>query len=134
MYATNNAAMLQKYQSESILTASPMELVVMLYEGLVKQIKLADIFIEQNSFERANQSLNKAQDIVAELLRSLDFHYSIANELMKLYDYMLQELMYINLHKDRERIPDLLEIVVTLKDAWSTARTSADSRAFAIEE
>jgi len=134
LYATNNAAMLQKYQSESILTASPMELVVMLYEGLVKQIKLADIFIEQNSFERANQSLNKAQDIVAELLRSLDFHYSIANELMKLYDYMLQELMYINLHKDRERIPDLLEIVVTLKDAWSTARTSADSRAFAIEE
>lgn len=134
MYATNNSALLHKYQSESVLTASPMELVVMLYEGLIKQIKLADIFIEQKSYEKANNCLHKAQDIVTELLRSLDLKYPISNELMKLYDFMLQELLYINLHKERERIPDLLEIVTSLKDAWVNVRSSADARAFAIEE
>ena len=117
MYATNNAALLHKYQNDSVMTASPIELVIMLYEGLIKQVKLADIFMERKDYEKANQCLVKAQDIVSELLRSLDFHYSISNELMQLYDFMLQELIQINLHKDRNRIPALLEMIMNLKEA-----------------
>ena len=134
MYATNNAALLHKYQNDSVMTASPIELVIMLYEGLIKQVKLADIFMERKDYEKSNQCLVKAQDIVSELLRSLDFHYSISNELMQLYDFMLQELIQINLHKDRNRIPALLEMIMNLKEAWNAVRNSSDSRAFAIEE
>ena len=134
MCATNSAALLNKYQSESVMTASPMDLVIMLYDALSKQVKLADIFMEKKDYEKANQSLNKAQDIVSELLHSLDLRYPISDELMRLYDFMLQQLTSINVHKDREPIPDLLAIIGELREAWGSVRNAADNRAFAIEE
>lgn len=134
MYASSNAVLLNKYQSDSIMTASPIDLIIMLYEALTKQIKLGDIFMEQEDYEKANQHLSKAQDIVSELLNSLDLRYSLSSDLMRLYDFMLQELMEINLSKDRSRIPALLDIVAGLRSAWVEVRGAGGTRAFAIEE
>ena len=52
MYASSNAVLLNKYQSDSVMTASPVDLIIMLYEALIKQVKLGDIFMEQGDFER----------------------------------------------------------------------------------
>ncbi len=133
MYATSDAALLNKYQNDSVMTASPMDLVVMLYDALIKQIKLSDIFLENREYEKVNQHLSRAEDIVSELLCSLDLSYPISEELMKLYDFMLQELIQINLQKDRSRIPPLLEIVESLREAWVSVRNGS-ARAFAVEE
>ena len=133
MYATSDAALLNKYQNDSVMTASPMDLVVMLYDALIKQIKLSDIFLENREYEKVNQHLSRADDIVSELLCSLDLSYPISEELMKLYDFMLQELIQINLQKDRSRIPPLLEIVESLREAWVSVRNGS-ARAFAVEE
>lgn len=133
MYATSDAALLNKYQNDSVMTASPMDLVVMLYDALIKQIKLSDIFLENREYEKVNQRLSRAEDIVSELLCSLDLSYPISEELMKLYDFMLQELIQINLQKDRSRISPLLEIVESLREAWVSVRNGS-ARAFAVEE
>ena len=133
MYATSDAALLNKYQNDSVMTASPMDLVVMLYDAQIKQIKLSDIFLENREYEKVNQHLSRAEDIVSELLCSLDLSYPISEELMKLYDFMLQELIQINLQKDRSRIPPLLEIVESLREAWVSVRNGS-ARAFAVEE
>ena len=133
MYATSDAALLNKYQNDSVMTASPMDLVVMLYDALIKQIKLSDIFLENREYEKVNRHLSRAEDIVYELLCSLDLSYPISEELMKLYDFMLQELIQINLQKDRSRIPPLLEIVESLREAWVSVRNGS-ARAFAVEE
>ena len=133
MYATSDAALLNKYQSDSVMTASPMDLVVMLYDALIKQIKLSDIFLENREYEKVNQRLSRAEDIVSELLCSLDLSYPISEELMKLYDFMLQELIQINLQKDRSRIPPLLEIGESLREAWVSVRNGS-ARVFAVEE
>ena len=133
MYATSDAALLNKYQNDSVMTASPMDLVVMLYDALIKQIKLSDIFLENREYEKVNQHLSRAEDIVSELLCSLELSYPISEELMKLYDFMLQELIQINLQKDRSRIPPLLEIVESLREAWVSVRNGS-ARAFAVEE
>ena len=133
MYGTSDAALLNKYQNDSVMTASPMDLVVMLYDALIKQIKLSDIFLENREYEKVNQHLSRAEDIVSELLCSLDLSYPISEELMKLYDFMLQELIQINLQKDRSRIPPLLEIVESLREAWVSVRNGS-ARAFAVEE
>lgn len=133
MYATSDAALLNKYQNDSVMTASPMDLVVMLYDALIKQIKLSDIFLENREYEKVNQHLSRAEDIVSELLCSLDLSYPISEELMKLYDFMLQELIQINLQKDRSRISPLLEIVESLREAWVSVRNGS-ARAFAVEE
>lgn len=134
MYASSSAALLNKYQSDSVMTASPIDLIIMLYEALIKQVKLGDIFMEQNDYEKANQHISKSQDIVSELLYSLDLRYPLASDLMRLYDFMLQELVQINLHKDRERIPPLLEIISSLRSAWVEVRSTGDGRAYAVEE
>lgn len=134
MYASSNAVLLNKYQSDSVMTASPVDLIIMLYEALIKQVKLGDIFMEQGDFERANQHLAKAQDIISELLNSLDLRYPLSTDLMRLYDFMLQELTQINLHKDRERVPALLEIISSLRSAWVDIRSAGEVRAYAIEE
>lgn len=133
MYATSDAALLNKYQNDSVMTASPMDLVVMLYDALIKQIKLSDIFLENREYEKVNRHLSRAEDIVSELLCSLDLSYPISEELMKLYDFMLQELIQINLQKDRSRISPLLEIVESLREAWVSVRNGS-ARAFAVEE
>ena len=134
MYASSNAVLLNKYQSDSVMTASPVDLIIMLYEALIKQVKLGDIFMEQGDFEQVNQHLSKAQDIISELLNSLDLRYPLSTDLMRLYDFMLQELTQINLHKDRERVPALLEIISSLRSAWVDIRSAGEVRAYAIEE
>lgn len=122
MYATSGTALLHQYQNDSVMTASPMELIIMLYDGMIKQIKLAEIFLEDKDYEKVNRALTKAEDIVNELLASLDLSYPISQELMRLYDFMLQELVEINLHKDASRIEPLLEIIFGLREAWGAVR------------
>ena len=133
MYASNSATLLNKYQSDSVMTARPVDLIIMLYDALIKQIKLGDIFMEQKNYESTNLHLSKAQDIVSELLHSLDLRYSVASDLMRMYDFMLQELVQINLHKERERISPLLEIIDGLRSAWVEVRNAGDGRAYAVE-
>jgi len=133
LYATSNAALLHKYQNDSVMTASPMDLVIMLYDGLIKQIKLGEIFLDEKDYEKVNKHLMKAQDIVSELMSSLDLKYPISENLLQLYEFMLQELIDINMHKDKTRIAPLLGIIVELKEAWMVVRNSG-AHAYAIEE
>lgn len=133
MYATNNAALLNKYQNDSVMTAGPIDLIIMLYDGLSKQIKLGNLFVEQHEYEKANAHLGKAQDIVSELVRALDMRFDISLQLMKLYDYMLNELMMINTTKDVKNVPALLEIVASLRETWVEVKQTG-GRKFEIEE
>ncbi|MDL2218292.1 flagellar export chaperone FliS [Christensenellaceae bacterium OttesenSCG-928-M15] len=122
MYANPNAALLSQYKNDSIMTAGPIELIVMLYDGVIKNLKLVDIFMEDKAYEKVNVHLQKAQNIILELIRILDLKYDIAEELMRLYDYMLHELVMINIKKDSSKIPELIEIISNLKEAWQTVQ------------
>ncbi len=133
MYANPNAN-LRKYQSDSIMTASPMELIIMLYDALIKEMKLAEIFIEQRDFWKTHKHLIKAQDIVTELTRGLDMRYEISDQLMQLYDFMTSELIAANLTKDAQSLPALIDIASELREAWLTVKSTANARPYVIEE
>lgn len=109
----------QTYKNQDVCMANPVALVVMLYNGCIKGLKLAQLAIDKKDYEDANNQLRKAQDIIAELINSLDFQYPIANNLMALYDFMLREIRYVNMKKDRERIEPLIGMLSELRDAWS---------------
>lgn len=117
------------YRKQGVLTASPMELILMLYEGLRKDLLQAQMAIKNKNLQIAHNKLMNAQDIVTELVNSLDFKYSISNELFSLYDYILKSLQQINIKKDPEGIPPLLEIVESLKDAWQQVNDAQKSNA-----
>jgi len=107
-----------EYRRQQAMTASPIELVVMLYDGLKKNIILGQRSIEKNDVQKAHKFLMKAQDIVSELLNSLNMNYEISKELSELYEFILQSLMDANIKKDAELLEPLLGMVDSLRGAW----------------
>ena len=112
------ASSYQQYKKHDVMMANPLELIIMLYNGCIKKLKMARIAIEKNSFEDANTHLQKAQDIVIELINGLDFGYSIAGELMSLYEFILFQLRQINVSKDAAAIEPVVEMLSALRDTW----------------
>ncbi|MDR2421220.1 MAG: flagellar export chaperone FliS [Oscillospiraceae bacterium] len=106
------------YKQQRILTASPVELIVLLYEGLKKNIVLASRAVEKNDAAKAHESFIKAQNIVSELMNSLDMSVPISEELLRLYEFILHELIEANVKKDVSVIPGIIEIVDELCSAW----------------
>jgi len=110
-----------QYKENSIYTSTPEELVLMLYNGLVKFIMQAQSAIEEKNYEKANEALKRAQDIVIHFQCTLDMKYEISKDLVKLYDYMYKRLIDANIKKDKRVLQDLLTIAKELRDTWTKA-------------
>ncbi len=108
----------QQYKKHSVMMANPMELVIMLFNGAVKQLHLAEITIGDKNMEAANDHLKASQDILMELMMGLDLSYGIAQDLLKLYEYVHHEIVNINASKDAAGIAPLISIMSSLRDAW----------------
>jgi len=106
------------YRKQAALTASPMELIIMLYDGLKKNIALGRRGIENHDVKKAHTHFMKAQAIVTELMNSLDMNYEISNELAQIYEFVLYTLENANIKKDAAELTPLLEIVESLRGAW----------------
>lgn len=107
------------YLKQGILTANPAELVVMLYDGIKKNLLLAKrAMLKEASPSVTHEYMMKAQAIVGELINSLNMDVEMSRNLLSIYDYMLYSMTVINTKKDPELVDPLVEIVQTLKDAW----------------
>ncbi|NLO24951.1 MAG: flagellar export chaperone FliS [Clostridiales bacterium] len=111
----------KSYRENSVTTACPEELVVLMYRGLEKYIKQGQIFIKEKNYEKANEALLKAQDIVSELMLSLDMDIEMSGQLYSLYDFVLDCLREANVKKEDAKLKDALVIVTGLKEAWEGA-------------
>lgn len=117
-----------QYKENSIFTASPEELTLMLYNGLVKFIMQAQASIDENNIERANNSIIRAQDIIAEFQATLDKKYEISKSLMLLYDYMYRRLLEANIKKDKLILEEVLGLAKELRDTWAQAMKLAKNQ------
>ena len=108
----------QQYVRHDVMMATPMDLVVMLYTGCIKRLRLSQMAISKNDNETANNNLQKAQDIVVELIAGLDLQYGIARELMAIYEFVHRQIIRINASKDASMIDPVVEIMSNLRDAW----------------
>ncbi len=111
----------QQYKEKSIQTASPEELTLMLYNGLVKFIMRAIDAVDKHKVEEAHNNIIRAQDIVREFMATLDKKYEIAVSLELLYDYMLRRLIEANTHKDAAILGEVLDMAKQLRDTWEQA-------------
>ena len=107
------------YRRQDILTANSVDLIVMLYDALKKNIVLGKRGIAKNDVQSAHKHLMKAQDIVSELMKSLDMNYEISDELLSIYSFALKNLADANIRKDAEPLEPVLEIVDDLRGAWA---------------
>lgn len=124
----------EQYRQQGVMTASPSELVVMLYDGCIKFLKRASMAIDEHNMDVANASLIRSQEIISELVMSLDFNYDISKELMDIYEFCLHTMADINMTKDKTNIEPLVEILADLREAWAeVARQNRGSVAFVSE-
>ncbi len=111
----------KNYREVEIETASGLKLVVMLYAGAVKFLNLAKEGIHHRKLDMANNNIIKAQDIVSELMSSLNFEAGeIAHNLYSLYIYINRRLLEANIEKNTEIINEVIKLLNTLKDAWES--------------
>lgn len=113
--AVNAAAV---YKDNRILTASPAELTLMLYEGAIKFCNIAIMALENNDIEKANLNIIKAERIITEFRSTLDFKYPSANQFELVYDYIYRRLMEGNVKKDKEIVEEALEYIREMRDTW----------------
>lgn len=109
------------YKQQEVLSANRGELLLMLYDGCIKQLKLASMHIGEQNVEGAHNSLVKAQAILSKLETDLDMSYDIAVPLMELYGFFQRELSEANIKKDAEKIAPVLEMIVDLRNTWQLA-------------
>ena len=114
----NTAKAFERYREQEVSTANPVGLVVMLYNGCIKRLKLAQLSIDKKNFSDTNAHLKRAQDIISELVSSLDLKYQVAKDLLSLYDFMLRQIVSINFSKNSDDIEPLVEMLTGLRDTW----------------
>lgn len=108
----------QQYVRHDVMMATPMELVVMLYTGCIKRLRLGQMAIGKKDYETANANLQKAQDIVVELMMGLDLQYDIAKDLMAIYEYVNRQIISVNATKDASMIDSVVEIMSGIRESW----------------
>jgi len=112
----------QKYQQNQIDTASPGKLLIMLYDGALKFTQAAREGVTEKDFEKANNNIIKVQNIISELMTSLDMEKGdVATNLYSLYDYMNNRLIEANIQKDEKVLTEVEGLLKDLKNTWQEA-------------
>jgi len=108
----------QTYQQNSVMTASPQELTLMLYNGCLKFIKLAKKGMVEKNFEQKNTNIIKAQAIIQEFRITLNQEIEVSGNMEHLYEYMYNRLIEANMKNDLETLEEVEGHVVELRDTW----------------
>lgn len=117
----NMSKHVQAYQDNSVSTASGPQLTLMLYNGCIRFINQGIKAIEENDYEQKNVNIQKAQNIIQELMLTLNREVEISNQLLPLYDYIHYQLQQGNIKNDKETLLEALEFVTDFRDTWKDA-------------
>lgn len=107
-----------QYNNSKVLTASPAELTLMLYEGSIKFCNIAITAIEQKDIPKAHTNIVKTQKIVEHFRLTLDMKYPVAQDFERVYLYLEQRLIEANIKKDAEILKEVLEHLRSMRDTW----------------
>jgi len=120
-----------EYKKTQITTANQGKLIVMLYDGAIKFLNIAIENMDPRTYDVANTNIIKAQDIITELLLSLNMKEGgeISQNLFNLYMYFKKALLEANIKKNADMVRSVLKLLKELRDAWdkiSANETSTD--------
>jgi len=107
-----------QYNNSKILTATPAELTLMLYEGAIKFCNIAETAIEQKNIQKAHVNIIKTQKIVEYLRQTLDMKYPVAKDFENIYVYLESRLVQANMKKDKEILEECLGHLRSVRDTW----------------
>ena len=107
-----------QYNNSKVLTASPGELTLMLYEGAIKFCNIAILAVEQKDIEKAHIHITKVERIIDYLRQTLDMQYPVAQDFDRIYSYLGQRLVEANIKKDTEILEEVNGHLRSVRDTW----------------
>lgn len=113
------------YENNKIMTATPAELTLMLYEGAIKFCNIAIVAIEKKDIEKAHNNIVKVQNIITEFQATLDHKYPVSRDFDNVYAYLQQRLLEANVKKEAEILEEVLKHLRTMRDTWKEVMKQA---------
>lgn len=114
-----------KVKQNAILTASPQELTLLLYDGAIKFSNQAIAAIENKNMEEAHNKIIRVDDIVMEFMVTLDYSYEVSASMGALYEYIHRQLLEANIKKDVNILQEVIELLREFRDVWKEAMALA---------
>lgn len=117
-----------QYNNSKVLTASPAELTLMLYDGAIKFCNLAIEAIEEKQIRDAHNNNIKVQNIIDYLRRTLDMKYPVAQDFERIYVYLEKRLIEANVKKDKEIMEEVRDHLRSVRDNWREVMKNSRER------
>ncbi len=107
-----------QYNNSKIMTASPAELTLMLYEGAIKFCNIAIVAVEHGDIQKAHDNIQKTERIVDYFRQTLDMSYPVAEDFERVYSYLSRRLVEANIKKDKEILEEVNTHLRSMRDNW----------------
>ena len=107
-----------QYQNAKIMTASPAELTLMLYEGAIKFGNIAILAMENKDPAKAHENIVKIEKIIQNFRDTLDRKYAVSQDFENVYVYLLRRCHEANVAKDPEIMEEVLKHLRSMRDNW----------------
>lgn len=107
-----------QYNNSKVLTASPAELTLMLYEGAIKFCNIAITAIEHKDIQKAHTNIIKTERIIDHFRKTLDMKYPVAKDFERVYVYLDQRLVEANIKKDKVILEEVSTHLHSMRDTW----------------
>ena len=118
----------QQYKQQSVGSMTPGELLLLLYDELVKRATMASIALDKGQFDAFEAAVDRCTDIVNYLDETLDRQYPISQDLSRMYEYFTYQLGRIKIGRNRKELEQLRPMLSELRDAFHTAEKSSSAQ------
>ena len=115
------------YANNRIMTATPGELTLMLYEGAIKFCNIAVEAMKKKELEKAHVNIIKVENIIMEFQTALKHEYPVSKDFDQVYSYLMKRLVDANVKKDPEVLEEVLEHLRTMRDTWKEVMRTANA-------
>ena len=111
----------QQYKQQSVGSMTPGELLLLLYDELVKRATMASIALDKGQFDAFEAAVDRCTDIVNYLDETLDRQYPISQDLSRMYEYFTYQLGRIKIGRNKKELERLRPMLADMRDAFHTA-------------
>ncbi len=115
------------YANNKVMTATPAELTLMLYEGAIKFCNIAITAVEEKDIMKAHANIMKVERIIEEFQSTLDHKYAVSEDFDNVYRYLHERLIQANIKKDKEILEEVLGHLRTMRDTWKEVMRTANN-------
>ena len=113
-----NSQMANAYKNQQVMTSSPEQLTLLLYNGALRFLTESILAMEQGDIQKSHNANMRVQDIVREFVRTLEMSYELSKNWARLYEYTEYCLIQGNIKKDGEKLQQAKNVLEELREAW----------------